>query len=97
MTESNARPTGLRRYGSAQIGPEFGQIPATMSVVRPFPGECCFQVIYFVTNIFSSPLAGRVWRPHVETIQLTRAVKYGWQNRRFYRVWTTLTAPAGMP
>jgi hypothetical protein len=44
------------RYGSAQVGPEFGQIPATMSGVRLFPGECCFQVIYFVANIFSSRL-----------------------------------------
>jgi hypothetical protein len=83
MKESNARPTGLRRYGSAQIGPEFGQIPATMSAVRPFPGECCFQVIYFVANIFSSPLAERVWRPRVETIRLTCAVKYGWQTGVF--------------
>jgi hypothetical protein len=29
----------------------------TVFVLRPFPGECCFQVIYFVANIFSSPLA----------------------------------------
>jgi hypothetical protein len=27
---------------------------ATMALVRPFSGECCFQVIYFVSGIFSS-------------------------------------------
>jgi hypothetical protein len=27
----------------------------SVAEVRLFPGECCFQVIYFVSNIFFSP------------------------------------------
>jgi len=32
---------------------------ATVALVRPFSGQCCFQVIYFVSDIFFSlPIPG---------------------------------------
>jgi hypothetical protein len=42
---------------------------------RIFPAECCFQVIYFISNISFVPPAGGPWRLRVETIWLTGAVK----------------------
>jgi hypothetical protein len=42
---------------------------------RTFPAECCFQVIYFVSNIFFVRPVGVPQAPRVETIRLTGAVK----------------------
>jgi lipoprotein-anchoring transpeptidase ErfK/SrfK len=48
--------------------------------MRRFAGECCFHVIYFVCEIFFSPLIERVRRPRVETNRLTRMVKTVWRT-----------------
>jgi hypothetical protein len=38
-----------------KIAPKITLKSATVALLRPFSGECCFQVIYFVSNISSSP------------------------------------------
>ena len=44
--------------------------------------ECCFQVIYFNSNISFVPLIETRLRPGVETIRLRHAVKNAWARRQ---------------
>jgi hypothetical protein len=46
--------------------------------VAAFPSRCCFQVIYFISNIFFSLPTQPHPRARVETVRLTRAVKNVW-------------------
>jgi hypothetical protein len=58
-----------------KIAPKITLKSATVALLRPFSGECCFQVIYFVSNISSSPPAEVSPTDCVETVRLTHAVK----------------------
>jgi hypothetical protein len=52
-----------------------------MPARRTFPDECCFQVIYFNSNIsFADPIETGL-TAGVETTRLTRAVKNAWVRR----------------
>jgi hypothetical protein len=51
------------------------QTSASVAVVRRFSGKCCFQVIYFNSNISFSPTRQTNPKARVETIWLTHAVK----------------------
>jgi hypothetical protein len=46
-----------------------------------FPGECCFQVIYFNPNFSFECCAGSLPRALAETSWLMRAVNNAWANR----------------
>jgi hypothetical protein len=50
---------------------------------RAFPAERCFQVIYFISNIFFVSRAKPARTPTVETARLTHAVKNAWASRHF--------------
>src|SRR5262249_15974210 len=47
-------------------------MPESVALVRLFAGECCFQVIYFVSNIFFISRSPNGPASRVETIRLTR-------------------------
>lgn len=51
-------------------------------LVAYFVAECCFQVIYFNSNISLVPLIETCARPTVETVRLTHAVKNAWARRQ---------------
>jgi hypothetical protein len=43
-----------------------------------FPDECCFQVIYFVSDISFVARSESAAKPRIETCWLTHAVKNAW-------------------
>jgi hypothetical protein len=65
---------------TAQIGgAPLTQTSASVADMRRFSGKCCFQVIYFKSNISFSPTCQMSPKARVETIWLTHAVKNAWQ------------------
>jgi hypothetical protein len=57
------------------------QMSASVAALRRFSGKCCFQVIYFKSNISFSPACQTSPKARVETIRLTHAVKNAWPSR----------------
>jgi hypothetical protein len=50
-----------------------------VAALRRFSGGCCFQVIYFKSNIFFSPPIEASPRARAETARLTHAVNNAWR------------------
>jgi hypothetical protein len=53
-------------------------LSGTDAALRQFVGECCFQVIYFVSSIFFLTPIEMAAKRRVETGWLRRAVKNAW-------------------
>jgi hypothetical protein len=71
------QPPWSRLYGRDTDGDhaEITLKSAIVALLRPFSGECCFQVIYFVSNIFSSRPCRVSPTTVAETIWSTHAAK----------------------
>jgi len=55
-------------------------LSGAFGAIRTFPDECCFQVIYFNSNISFLHLIEAGLGPDAETVRLINAVKNAWEE-----------------